>query len=73
MKKWLAGIPVICIVVGIIWKIRQFTSVSIIGGADGPTTIFVAGSLDGSFMIGFAVFIVLLLLAALIIWKLKKK
>ncbi|MEE1031678.1 MAG: oxaloacetate decarboxylase [Ruminococcus sp.] len=73
MKKWLAVIPAICIVVGIIWKIKEFTAVSIIGGADGPTAIFVAGSLGGSFWITFIIVVILVLLAALLIWKLKKK
>lgn len=46
-------------------------SVSVIGGADGPTSIFLAGKIGGGFMMGMIVFVimVLLLAALLIFWK----
>lgn len=46
-------------------------SVSVIGGADGPTSVFIAGKIGDGFMIGIVVFVLLILLAAalLIFWK----
>ena len=54
MKK---GIAVLLIVVGVLlaavlavfgWMQAEQVSIGIIGGADGPTTIFVSGPEDGS-------------------------
>lgn len=47
------------------------TFVSVIGGADGPTSIFLAGKVGNGFMTGIIIFVVLVLLAAamLIFWK----
>lgn len=46
-------------------------AITIIGGADGPTSIFLAGKLNTQLTIGIVVFVtaVLLLAAALILWK----
>lgn len=41
-------IGVIIVIWGVITKIKGNVSVSIIGGADGPTSIFVAGKLGGA-------------------------
>jgi oxaloacetate decarboxylase beta subunit len=46
MKKFGAGIIALSIIIfitGVNMKINQRVSVGIIGGADGPTSIFVAG------------------------------
>jgi oxaloacetate decarboxylase beta subunit len=46
MKKFGAGIIVLSIIIfitGINMKINQRVSVGIIGGADGPTSVFIAG------------------------------
>lgn len=73
MKKWLAIIITIVLIIGIVIKIGQMMSIGTIGGADGPTAIFVAGSTDGSFMIGFLFFVFLLLIASIIVTILKRK
>ena len=53
----------ICIIVGGIMKAKENTAVSIIGGADGPTTIFLAGKLNGNVAILFIVAGIVLLAA----------
>ena len=49
MKKWLIGIAVFVLIVaagmGIYLSSADMFSVAIIGGADGPTSIFVAGKI----------------------------
>ena len=74
MKKRLgiiAGIlGIVLAVIGIVLKQKENTAVSVIGGADGPTSIFIAGKLNGdNFMI--VVGIILLILAGVIFYKRK--
>lgn len=72
MKK-MAGIilTVIGIVVaalGLIFKVKGQMSVSVIGGADGPTSIFLAGKIGGnSAVTGMIVGIVLLAVGIFIV------
>ncbi len=61
----LAGI---CIVL----EQKENTAVSVIGGADGPTSIFIAGKLNGgNFIFMIVVGIILLILAGVIFYKRK--
>ena len=77
MKKWIA---VIVAVIGIILagfgiraKIKGASSVGIIGGADGPTAIFVAGKVDDGFSLGIILLgIILVIIGVLIYRKIKK-
>jgi LPXTG-motif cell wall-anchored protein len=74
MKKRLgiiAGIlGIVLAVIGIVLKQKENTAVSVIGGADGPTSIFIAGKLNvDNFMI--VVGIILLILAGVIFYKRK--
>lgn len=56
-----------------IWvKRQQFMSIGIIGGADGPTSIFVAGKIGSSAGTGLAAVGILVILL-LLIWIIKKK
>lgn len=53
MKKVL-GLVGCCIgflllILGSVMKMKEHTTVCIIGGADGPTSIFLAGNLGGDF------------------------
>ncbi len=53
---------------GLILKARGYMSVSVIGGADGPTSIFVAGKVgEGSAVTGFIAGIVLLAIGIFIL------
>ena len=68
MKKRLgiiAGIlGIVLAVIGIVLKQKENTAVSVIGGADGPTSIFIAGKLNGdNFIFMIVVGIILLILA----------
>lgn len=64
---------VIVTVVSIILKVKKHMSVSIIGGADGPTSIFLAGKVGGDFALpGILIGIVLIVLAViLLVWRKK--
>lgn len=56
MKKVISAIAVllglILAAIGIRWKLRDAASIVIIGGADGPTAIFVAGKVGNGMAIG---------------------
>ena len=67
----LSVIGIITAVISLIFKVRGHMSVaksvSIIGGADGPTSIFIAGKIgDTSILIGIIVGIVLLIVGIFI-------
>lgn len=40
-------IGILLAVIGVVMKVKGTMAVSIIGGADGPTSVFVAGKLNG--------------------------
>ena len=74
MKKRLgiiAGIlGIVLAVIGIVLKQKENTAVSVIGGADGPTSIFIAGKLNGdNFIFMIVVGIILLILAGVIFFQ----
>lgn len=76
MKK-VVGISIgiigaLCIIIGGIMKEKENTAVSIIGGADGPTSIFLAGKLNGNAAILLMVVGIVLLAAGGFAW-LKRK
>lgn len=61
-------IGVALIIMGVISKIKQRgMSVSIIGGADGPTSIFLAGKVDNLWMVGVIVGLILLVIGIFIV------
>ena len=77
MKKRLALIVailgIILVAFGISAKIKGAASIGIIGGADGPTAIFIAGKVGDGFSIGVIVTgIILGVIGALIYKKIKK-
>ena len=60
------------VVLGSVMKAKEHTAVSIIGGADGPTSVFVAGSLNGDLSISL-ILIGVVVLGIILIGYLKKK
>lgn len=67
-------IGMLLIISGVVMKMKGNTAVMIIGGADGPTSMFVAGKLNGDFAVMLIVLgIVLLAIAAMIYWKKNKE
>lgn len=48
-------------------------SIEVIGGADGPTTVFVAGKLGTGTIAGIVVIGIVLITAGILIYKWKKK
>ncbi len=64
----LAAMGLVVAVSGLILKARGHMSVSVIGGADGPTSIFVAGKVgEGSAVTGIIAGIVLLAIGIFIL------
>lgn len=57
------------------WKKKTAMAVAIIGGADGPTSVFLAGKVPSAFHLGMACVagLFLLVLVILLIWQQKKK
>ena len=76
MKKILgivAGVVgIICIIVGAALKINN-NAISIIGGADGPTSVFVAGKLNSVLVSILLIAIGVVMLIVAIIFYLKRK
>lgn len=77
MKKVLAVIAgmlgVLLVSIGIITKAKKAISVSIIGGADGPTSIFLAGKVGNDFSMGLIVIGVILVVITIIFILRKRK
>lgn len=61
---------VLAVILGVAVYMGEKSSIGVIGGADGPTAVFVAGSL-GSWVVPLLVVIVLLLVVILIYRKRK--
>lgn len=58
---------------GISLKLGNPEMIAVIGGADGPTAVFVAGKVPSSnWMVGAAVGVVLLIAGMLLIWRNRK-
>lgn len=68
-----AVIGILAVIYGIITKAKAAASISIIGGADGPTSIFLAGKIGDGFSLTFIVAGVVILAAALLLILRKKK
>lgn len=59
--------------IGINLKSKAAVAVSIIGGADGPTSIFLAGKIGDGFIGGIILIGIILLVTGIIIYKKLKK
>lgn len=64
-------------IIGVIWSLNYSNrnSVSIIGGADGPTSIFVAAKIGNSatvYIVPGLLFIIALIICSILIYKNKK-
>lgn len=60
-------IGVLALIYGITVKRRGAAAISIIGGADGPTSVFLAGKIGHGYSLGFIIFGVIVLLITLIL------
>lgn len=52
---------------------KHTVPVEIIGGADGPTTVFVAGKLGDEAIIGIAIIGIVLIVVGILVYKWRKK
>ena len=77
MKKFGAGMIALSIIVfitGLIMKMKQRAAIGIISGADGPTSVFIAGTVGNGFgMSTIFAGVILVIAAVLILYKSKKK
>ena len=77
MKKWIVVIIAILGIIlagfGISAKMKGTASVGIIGGADGPTAIFVAGNVGDGVSIGVILIGIMLVVAGVLIYRKMKK
>lgn len=63
-------VGIVLVISGAVMELKGQTAVTVIGGADGPTAVFVAGKLNGDFsIILILIGIVLLAVAAIVYWK----
>ena len=66
----LSVIGIVAVIITVILKIKRQMSISIIGGADGPTSVFIAGKVGNtSAAVGVIVGIVLLVIGIFMIRK----
>ena len=76
MKKWIMGVTAAvgaaAVVIGIAFKMKKDASISIIGGADGPTAVFLAGEVGSGFSVGIMFIGILLLFLAFLMYKRKR-
>ncbi|MBR5288602.1 MAG: sodium ion-translocating decarboxylase subunit beta [Clostridia bacterium] len=68
----LAALGVVLAVIGYGAKNRYAASIGIIGGADGPTAIFIAGKTGAMLYAGTALLLAAMILLAAGIWKRRK-
>jgi len=66
-------IGVILVAFGIKFKMQGSGAISIIGGADGPTSVFLAGKVGDGFGMGSLFIGVVLVVAGILIYKKMKK
>lgn len=65
-------IGMITLIAGIALKIKKNTAIAVIGGADGPTSIFIAGKVGDGLSTG-VIGIGVLLVLVVVLWKKKTK
>ena len=68
----IAALGVLLAVIGYGYKNRYASSIGIIGGADGPTAIFVAGKKGMLFYAGIALLLAAGILLAAALWRKRK-
>ena len=73
MKKLIAFVLALVCVLSLIGCSSESASVGIIGGADGPTAIFVTSNINWLYVCGFISIIVVAIWVALIIYRNRNK
>ena len=67
-------VGILLVAFGVSVKVKEAAAVSIIGGADGPTAIFVAGKIGDGLLIGAILVGIVLVVAGVVIYrKVRKK
>ncbi len=73
MKKFIALVLASVCVFGLVGCSSESSSIGIVGGADGPTAIFVSSNINRLYICGVIAIIVVAVLVALFIYRNKKK
>lgn len=77
MKKLIAALlgiaGIFCMVLGGIPQLKQGASISVIGRADGPTSIFLAGRVGDKYSIGLIIAGAAAILTAIVLFLKKRK
>lgn len=60
---------IVLAIIGIITKTKESASITVIGGADGPTSIFLAGKLGSGFSVGTILPGIILFITGVVIYK----
>ena len=63
----LSVIGIVTVIVTVILKLKRQMSISIIGGADGPTSVFVAGKVGNTSAVAGVIVVILLLVIGIFI------
>ncbi|WP_455717803.1 oxaloacetate decarboxylase [Anaerosporobacter sp.] len=66
-------IGILLIITGVVSRSKQNMEISIIGGADGPTSIFLAGKVGNRYWIGLIVVGIIILCISFFMFLKKKK
>lgn len=70
----IAVLGIILAAIGIHWKTKAAVAISIIGGADGPTSVFIAGKVGDGLILGIIIVgIILAGIGFLVYRKISKK
>ncbi len=73
MKRFIASVLASVCVFGLVGCSSESASIGIIGGADGPTAIFVSSNINQLYICGFITIIAVAVLVAFFIRRNKKK
>ena len=66
-------IGALALLYGIVTEVKDTAAISIIGGADGPTSVFLAGKVGHGFSLIFIVIGAIILLIALVLFLRRRK
>ena len=83
MKKWIIAVGGVAVLAAIgqiaygiyHWKQKSAMAISIIGGADGPTSVFIAGKVPAGLHLGTAIcgaVVLIAVIVAFLIWRRRK-
>lgn len=64
----LGVLGVLLTIAGVVAKAKKAVSIGVIGGADGPTSVFIAGKIGTDISVGLIVVGIILVVLTIILW-----